>query len=679
MISAAVSASNGSCSRNSSYAITPSEYTSVCARDRRAARLLGREVLRRADELAFDRVLDVVSDDLRDAPVEQLDARRHRIFGVVDQEHVVELEVAVDDAGGVRGDQRVADLEQDRDHAVGQDLALVGAQSPSGTPSSRSITMYGPAVGQRAGLEDVDDVRVADLVDDPRLEQHALAVEAGVTSRRCTTLSAARLPISSCTTAYTAPMPPRPSSRSTIHGPAFAPGGSASGLQSAPSAAAAPAPAVLTMVFMTAIASCSRCAAPKCQCARRGLPAWPAWRVRRAVAHTHGGSRVSISPMRSSRATSSRRRSRSLREMPQIRAPASSDRASVAWQFGGDLAVFLGGGRAALLQLAHPMVAFAIAQHSHTRADVVGRFQRTFRNVFAMVFGELDEAFRAARRVHAIHARIHGEIPTRSAAGAPARRYHANDADALRWVHATLVDTTLVVRELLDGPLPRRDQGSLRVEMNRFARAVRDPACAAAATLGRARALHARDARVRSLAVAPCRARDGGFLIGRGGDRAAAARPDRRGGDGGAVAARPRGAVRAARRVAARGARRRSRRSRRCIAVCPRACVAIPARSAAQRRLAGLPPSRLGAWTERQLFGARRATRSSRVSREHARAGREQVLFCRKSWEAREPTREQRVRIRARTRRTVALRAILRRWLTRIARVRRRTARRVRG
>ena len=105
--------------------------------------------------------------------------RERRIVGVVDQEHVVELEVAVDDAGGVRGDQRVADLEQDRDHLVGQDLALVGAQSPSGTPSRRSITMYGPAVGQRAGLEDVDDVRVADLVDDPRLEQHALDVDAG--------------------------------------------------------------------------------------------------------------------------------------------------------------------------------------------------------------------------------------------------------------------------------------------------------------------------------------------------------------------------------------------------------------------------------------------------------------------------------------------------------------------
>ncbi|HEX7842692.1 MAG TPA: oxygenase MpaB family protein, partial [Kofleriaceae bacterium] len=142
---------------------------------------------------------------------------------------------------------------------------------------------------------------------------------------------------------------------------------------------------------------------------------------------------------------------------------------SIAWRIGGDVAVFLGGGRAALLQLAHPMVAYAIAQHSHTRADVAGRFRRTFRQVFAMVFGDLEDAFAAARRVHAIHSGIHGTIPEAVGgwpAGAP---YHANDADALRWVHATLVDTTLAVREQLDAPLPEPLKDGYVVEMNRFA------------------------------------------------------------------------------------------------------------------------------------------------------------------------------------------------------------------
>ena len=46
---------------------------------------------------------------------------------MIDQEDVVELEVAVDDAGRMGGDQRVADLEQDRDDQIWQQLAFIGA------------------------------------------------------------------------------------------------------------------------------------------------------------------------------------------------------------------------------------------------------------------------------------------------------------------------------------------------------------------------------------------------------------------------------------------------------------------------------------------------------------------------------------------------------------------------
>src|SRR5688572_13970008 len=80
--------------------------------------------------------------------------------------------------------------------------------------------------------------------------------------------------------------------------------------------------------------------------------------------------------------------------LAELRAQVADPRAgilgpdSIAWRIGSDLGLFLGGGRAVLLQLAHPAVAYAIDQHSHTRTDVAGRFQRTFRNVFAMVFGD---------------------------------------------------------------------------------------------------------------------------------------------------------------------------------------------------------------------------------------------------------------------------------------------------
>src|SRR5262245_10327601 len=188
---------------------------------------------------------------------------------------------------------------------------------------------------------------------------------------------------------------------------------------------------------------------------------------------------------------------------------------SVAWRIGGDLALFAGGGRAALLQLAHPMVAYAIDHHSHTRSDVLGRFQRTFRNVFAMVFGDLDDAFAAARRVHAIHTRITGAIPDAIGSWRAGTPYHANDADTLRWVHATLVDTTVVVRERLDGPLPVATKDAYIVEMNRFAALFGIPR----SLLPDCYAEHARYVAAMlespTLAVAPCAREMASFLIGR--------------------------------------------------------------------------------------------------------------------------------------------------------------------
>lgn len=121
---------------------------------------------------------------------------------------------------------------------------------------------------------------------------------------------------------------------------------------------------------------------------------------------------------------------------------------SITWEVNRESVTMLGGGAAALLQLAHPHVAYAIEHHSKTRADPAGRFARTFESVFAMVFGDVDEAVEAARRVHAIHVKIRGRLGEDAGAHRRGDRYHANAPDALMWVHATLLDTALRVYEL---------------------------------------------------------------------------------------------------------------------------------------------------------------------------------------------------------------------------------------
>src|ERR1019366_368479 len=77
---------------------------------------------------------------------------------------------------------------------------------------------------------------------------------------------------------------------------------------------------------------------------------------------------------------------------------------SATWRVNREAAIFLGAGRALLLQLAHPWVANAVAEHSQVFADPIGRFHRTFRVMFAMDFGTLDQALAAARRLHWRHA-----------------------------------------------------------------------------------------------------------------------------------------------------------------------------------------------------------------------------------------------------------------------------------
>ncbi len=127
--------------------------------------------------------------------------------------------------------------------------------------------------------------------------------------------------------------------------------------------------------------------------------------------------------------------------------------ASISWKINRESALFLAAGRAALLQLAHPWVAAAIAQHSRTLDDPIGRFHHTFRVIFTMVFGPAENALAAARQLHRLHQTIAGTLPAAAGGFQQGTPYEANEITALRWVYATLVDSALVAYELLLPPL----------------------------------------------------------------------------------------------------------------------------------------------------------------------------------------------------------------------------------
>jgi uncharacterized protein (DUF2236 family) len=163
------------------------------------------------------------------------------------------------------------------------------------------------------------------------------------------------------------------------------------------------------------------------------------------------------------------------RELMVLRATATSPLAgifgprSVTWHVNRESALFLGAGRALLLQLAHPWIGAAVAQHSHAVADPVGRFHRTFGVVFTMVFGTLDQSLAAARRLHRRHVGIKGRLPAAAGPFAAGELYCANALPALRWVYATLIDTALIAHALVLRPLGGEQRERYYAESRLFA------------------------------------------------------------------------------------------------------------------------------------------------------------------------------------------------------------------
>lgn len=142
---------------------------------------------------------------------------------------------------------------------------------------------------------------------------------------------------------------------------------------------------------------------------------------------------------------------------------------SITWRINRESALFLGAGRAALLQLAHPWVATALEQHSTLMNKPIERFHNTFRIVFTMIFGTLGQAKRAARHLHGLHTHIQGELTEGVADYRAGSHYEANETGALRWVYASLMESAVMAYQCAMPPLSPLDLESYYAESKSFA------------------------------------------------------------------------------------------------------------------------------------------------------------------------------------------------------------------
>jgi len=134
---------------------------------------------------------------------------------------------------------------------------------------------------------------------------------------------------------------------------------------------------------------------------------------------------------------------------------------TVAWKLQREIILLLAWSPAILLQLAHPLVAQGVADHSSFSRERWGRMRRLHRTLDAMLglcFGTEQEALAVAARINAIHDRVHGRLPEAAGLFPAGTSYSAHDPALLAWVHATLLVMNLRVYELFVAPVGAEDK-----------------------------------------------------------------------------------------------------------------------------------------------------------------------------------------------------------------------------
>lgn len=114
---------------------------------------------------------------------------------------------------------------------------------------------------------------------------------------------------------------------------------------------------------------------------------------------------------------------------------------SASWEIISEPAAIVGGIRALIVQLLHPLAMAGVADHSQFRNDALGRLQRTSAYVTATAFGATSEALGAAAAVRRVHRRVAGAAPD-------GRPYRADDPHLLAWVSVALTSSFLATHRL---------------------------------------------------------------------------------------------------------------------------------------------------------------------------------------------------------------------------------------
>lgn len=142
---------------------------------------------------------------------------------------------------------------------------------------------------------------------------------------------------------------------------------------------------------------------------------------------------------------------------------------SATWRWGVDWRAVLASRAILLLEVAHPVVGAGVMDHSEFLSDRWSRITRTLASVRRINgFHGSEAAVAEGLRLREIHRDISGT-------DARGRRYHALNADAYLWVHATGYAGPAQVRRLFDGRVDDEREEALFREWRDLAGVLRIP------------------------------------------------------------------------------------------------------------------------------------------------------------------------------------------------------------
>lgn len=148
---------------------------------------------------------------------------------------------------------------------------------------------------------------------------------------------------------------------------------------------------------------------------------------------------------------------------------------AVARRVNGERIALAGWSRAILLQVAHPLVAAGVAAHSDFHAGAASSARRLHHTVGAMLgltFGTPADRARVIAGIRTLHRRVNGTLTEPVGRFPAGTRYSAEDPALVLWVHATIVESTVIAYDTLVATLSSgdrdeycRDAASVAVEL----------------------------------------------------------------------------------------------------------------------------------------------------------------------------------------------------------------------